>query len=299
RLPPLDGDADASSIDAKIGGSALNTAVHLASILGARSAVAFYACVGQDVFGKMLEAHIQSASIKSHVVACPALCTGSCLVLSGPPGRAFVTASGAAAELGIGELQPLVEAVREAKGPVHVHFGGIYSYSATLRRDLPEFIDFLRTQMPGYRLTVSVDIQGHEAGQVAGVNELLPHIDLFKGNAAEAEAVCGLKTPEALEKLSQGRRAVVITRGASGADFLDAQGQGLAPAHCVEVKDATGAGDAFAAALLASWVCGTPLAEAVAKGCAAGALNCGRLGGCESPVTVEEIDELMASEGRT
>ncbi|OLQ13586.1 Pseudouridine kinase [Symbiodinium microadriaticum] len=295
RIPSWDGDADAASIDVKIGGSALNTAVHLASLLQGRCPVSFYACVGNDAFGKMLESHLRSASVESHVAVSSSLCTGSCLVLSGDPGRAFITAAGAAAALGIAELQPLVEAVQRARGPVHVHFGGVYSYAPALRQRLVEFVESLRSLSTG-RLTTSIDVQGHEAEQIAGVRDLLQQIDLFKGNEKEAEATCGLSAHESLAMLSQGGRAAVITCGASGAVWVDSAGlQGKTEAYRVEVKDPTGAGDAFAAALLASWVCGEPMADAVAKGCAAGALNCERLGGCEKPLTAAEVEAFMAT----
>eukprot|EP00439_Symbiodinium_sp_Y106_P053895 s1362_g7.t1 len=294
RIPSWDGDADAASIDVKVGGSALNTAVHLASLLQERCPVSFYACVGKDALGKMLESHLRSASVESHVAVSSSLCTGSCLVLSGDPGRAFITAAGAAAALGIAELQPLVEAVQRARGPVRVHFGGVYSYAPALRQHLVEFVESLR-RLSADRMTTSIDVQGHEAEQVAGVCDLLQQIDLFKGNEKEAEAICGVSVPESLARLSEGGRAAVITRGAAGAVWVDNAGmQGKTQAHRIEVKDPTGAGDAFAAALLASWVCGEPMADAVAKGCAAGTLNCERLGGCEKPLTAAEVEAFMA-----
>ncbi|CAJ1361536.1 unnamed protein product [Effrenium voratum] len=86
--------------------------------------------------------------------------------------------------------------------------------------------------------------------------------------------------------------AVVVTHGAEGA-FWAAQGAFGAvppsPLPAATATDSTGAGDACSAALVASWASGEDLASAVAKGCAAGTLNCARSGGCDVPVTWAEI----------
>ena len=51
-------------------------------------------------------------------------------------------------------------------------------------------------------------------------------------------------------------RAVVVTEGRAGATWVDRDGTWTVPAPAVDVVDATGAGDAFDAGLLAAWLAG-------------------------------------------
>lgn len=81
------------------------------------------------------------------------------------------------------------------------------------------------------------------------------------------------KTPEELceiisHKVSQANfPAMVVTMGDKGAVFADYTGQcGACPARKVQVKDTTGAGDAFCAGVAAGMTYGKTLAEAVEIG---------------------------------
>jgi sugar/nucleoside kinase (ribokinase family) len=72
---------------------------------------------------------------------------------------------------------------------------------------------------------------------------------------------------------------VVVTRGASGACWVDRDGVRSVPAPSVDVVDSTGAGDAFNAGLLAAWLTGAGSQAALRAGCAAGAEAVSRRGG--------------------
>ena len=72
--------------------------------------------------------------------------------------------------------------------------------------------------------------------------------------------------------------AVVVTGGAAGAVWVDRRGTWSAAAPAVDVVDATGAGDAFDAGLLAAWLAGAGPQEALVAGCAAGAAAVSRRG---------------------
>lgn len=79
-------------------------------------------------------------------------------------------------------------------------------------------------------------------------------------------------------QLSATPRSLVVTLGAAGARFVDADGEGVIPSPVVDVVDTTGAGDAFAGALAAALVTGASLRDAVAAGVAAGASTVQHLG---------------------
>ena len=60
---------------------------------------------------------------------------------------------------------------------------------------------------------------------------------------------------------------MVVTMGAEGAVYASAQGEtGICPARKVQVKDTTGAGDAFCAGVAIGMTYGKTMAEAVQIG---------------------------------
>lgn len=84
----------------------------------------------------------------------------------------------------------------------------------------------------------------------------------------------------ALDEAASWCRCVVVKRGAAGATVADAAGrtdvtEGL---HAVEVRDLTGAGDAFAGGLIGALHQGATITEAAAAGNAAGSQTVGKLG---------------------
>jgi sugar/nucleoside kinase (ribokinase family) len=97
-------------------------------------------------------------------------------------------------------------------------------------------------------------------GWVAGVDLLLPNRD-------EASALTGLTEPAAAARaLAAHVREVVVTLGADGALWTDGRRLVRAPAAPAAAVDTTGAGDAFAAGLLAARVAGAAPEAALAAG---------------------------------
>jgi ribokinase len=76
---------------------------------------------------------------------------------------------------------------------------------------------------------------------------------------------------------------VVLTLGAEGALWADEAGEGHTPSPPVGVVDTTGAGDAFAGALVVALTEGKTLAQAVGWANAAGALATQRNGALAAP----------------
>jgi ribokinase len=132
---------------------------------------------------------------------------------------------------------------------------------------------------------------------------LLRCIDVLIVNQTELGAMAGRAVSDAesaavalrgLTKLGAG--ALVVTLGEAGALVAPSKDAPIfeVPAFPVEVVDTTGAGDAFVGALAASLARGEPLADAVRRGAAAGALACTRLGAEPSLPHGHEIDALLA-----
>ena len=91
-------------------------------------------------------------------------------------------------------------------------------------------------------------------------------------------------------------RSVVITLGAQGAVWADADGGGsvLAPVPA-EVVDTTGAGDAFVGALAVRLAQGASLAEAVELGVAAGTFAVTREGAQSSYAMAADLTTVGAA----
>jgi ribokinase len=92
--------------------------------------------------------------------------------------------------------------------------------------------------------------------------------DLLVLNEKEAQSACG-RTAGAAQQLAGAARSVLVTLGAQGVVGVLDGALVQAPAEPVSVVDATGAGDAFCAGLIAGLVRG--LAPDAALQCAAGA----------------------------
>jgi ribokinase len=110
-------------------------------------------------------------------------------------------------------------------------------------------------------------------------------------NRTEAEALA----PDVGALLSAGVDTVVVTLGADGAEVHRA-GRDVhrQPAFPVEVRDTTGAGDAFSATLAWAIADGRGLGEAVRLAAGAGALATRAVGARASLPTLEELEAFTA-----
>ena len=122
-------------------------------------------------------------------------------------------------------------------------------------------------------------------------DELLANVDVLTPN--ESELVGISRTVE--ELLEKGAGAVVVTRGARGAE-LHRRGHPVhtQPAFDVHAIDTTGAGDAFNGGLVAALSQGLDLEQALQRGCAAGALTTTGLGARAAQPALAEVVALCA-----
>jgi sugar/nucleoside kinase (ribokinase family) len=125
----------------------------------------------------------------------------------------------------------------------------------------------------------------------------LPEIDYFIPSLPEAQAITGLEEPHQVARalLDRGVGTVGLKMGAEGCLVLTGEGEELRlPAFEVEVIDATGAGDAFAAGFIAGVWQGWPLEKTARFANAVGALcvtGMGANGGVRSlPETLDFME---------
>lgn len=128
---------------------------------------------------------------------------------------------------------------------------------------------------------------------LAPLRAILPHITHLLVNAGEARALVEA-TGSALTDLPV--EAVIVTRGAEGAEWISAGREPLfTPAFPVPPVDTTGAGDCFAGSLAAALDRGEPPARALRYAAAAAALQVTRPGAAPAMPTRAEVEALLGA----
>jgi sugar/nucleoside kinase (ribokinase family) len=251
------------------GGSAANTAAWLAragveSVLVGR--------VGDDERGRAARDELRAAGVDAQLAADPELPTGACLVLVGPDGERTM-APDAGANDALRSIDLADELLASAD---HLHVAGY----ALLRPGSRAAARAAISRAVERGMTVSVD----PSSAALLSPEFLDHADgagLLLPNADEARMLSGESDPErAAKRLATRFGEVVVTLGAEGALWTDGRASVRAEAILVEAAvDSTGAGDAFAAGLLAARLEGAAPAEALAAGARLAAEAVSRPGG--------------------
>jgi ribokinase len=202
--------------------------------------------------------------VEVHAVRDPELPTGTCVVLVEPGGeRTMAPDPGANAALAPADLPAALFATRR-----HLHLTGYTLLRPGSRAAGLAALALARE----HGLTISVDPSSAGPLAAAGAAAFLPWIrgaDLLLPNAAEAAVLTGEDDAErAALALTGHAREVVVTLGDRGALWTDGERLEHAPAIPTEGADTTGAGDAFAAGMLAAWRAGGDARAALEAGCA-------------------------------
>ncbi len=147
-------------------------------------------------------------------------------------------------------------------------------------------------------ITISLDVAWDDAAiRLPGALALARAVDLLIPNAPEAAALTGLPVdrPEPLlQMLATSGPTVVLKRGRQGAIWSDGTRQLASTALAVDVVDATGAGDAFAAGFIDAWIDSASPAACLARATACGAFAVSHVGGARTVPTRAAILRLEA-----
>jgi ribokinase len=256
------------------GGKGANQAV-AAARLGAR--VTMLGRVGADTFGAELKARLAAEGVATRWVhETPGASTGIAAITVCNADNAIIVVSGANACLSAADLDAAESAFAETDvvlAQLEVPLATVeHGAELAARYGKP----FVLNPAPAARLPES----------------LLARCTLLTPNEYElgtAVAQPGRSWQELLTRLP-GR--VVVTKGGEGAYFTDTTGAlRHQPGFLVKPVDTTGAGDTFSGALGAFWNLG--LAEAVRRGCAAGALSATKRGAQDSMPTLAELTAFL------
>ncbi|SCL31072.1 Sugar or nucleoside kinase, ribokinase family [Micromonospora nigra] len=249
--PPAVGSDTPARIRFTGGGQAANTAAWLAA---QGVPVTLVGAVGADDAGRDRVAELTRAGVDCAVARLPGQSTGTVIVLATDRERTMITERGANLRLTDAHVDAAFAAAPEAG---HLHLSAYTLLDAASR---PAGLHALAVAR-GRGLTTSVDAASTAPLRRAGSAAFLTwvrDVDLLLVNADEATVLAGGLDPAAQGRaLTATARRVVVKRGAAGAVWVQRDGRVVdAPARRVAVVDVTGAGDAFAAGLLAAWLAG-------------------------------------------
>jgi len=255
------------------GGQAANTAAWLAH---AGCPATLIAAVGDDPAGRERTAELTAAGVDCAVRPHPGTRTGSVVVMTSAHERTMITDRGASLRL---DPADVTAAIRTAPDAAHVHLSGYPLLHAGSRPAGLAALVAARER----GLTTSVDAASAAPLRQLGAQTFLDFVretDLLLVNADEAAVLAGPGSPaEQGAVLAHTARNVVVKLGGDGALWFRRESvMRSATGTRVPMMDPTGAGDAFAAGLLAAWSAGAEPAAALAAGAVLGAAAVSKIG---------------------
>ncbi len=252
------------------GGAAANTAAWLAAL---DVPVTLVAVAGADAAATARIDELRAAGVSCAVRRVAGARTGSIVVLSGGGERTMLVDRGANAALTAADVTAALPGGR------HLHLSGYTLLDPGTRAAGLAALAAATAQ----GATTSVDAASaaplrHATGFLQWVRATAVLFANLDEAAALLDAPVGPAEPVAARLAGVVARAVVKL-GAQGSVWADGDGVVRAPAVPAEVVDPTGAGDAFAAGVLAAWLDGAGPVDALGAGARLGARAVSRLGG--------------------
>ena len=233
----------------ELGGAPANVATDLARV-GIRSAVV--GGIGRDRFGVALEKHLADDGVDTrHLIRLPNR-TGLTFVKRDPRGEpSFLFYRHETADVSV-RAEHITPAMGRARWGL---VGTSTLMSPGLRRATSRFVKLLRREKG--HLVVDLNVRAHmwrdKDEMKRRVSKLVRHATLIKASAADLKALSGSREKDGLLFLAKHAPGtpVVLTRGEKPAVAFFEGGKVEAPAVRTRCIDATGAGDAFIAGVLA------------------------------------------------
>ena len=254
------------------GGCAANVAVVL-SKLGVGSRVV--GKVGRDSFGDFVTSSLARFGIDVSFIG-RSDTTGTAKTVIVPVAgedRRYIHTVGANADLTGMDFGP-----GSMSGVDVVYLGGYLVLPGLNPKAVVEL--FEAAHRAGAQTLLDVVLPGGTQATMDDLHPILPSVDFFLPNDDEARHLTGEHDPERQAAVfnEAGAETVVITMGSAGVLVRTATDARRIVAPSVDVIDGSGAGDAFAAALIVGILEGWPLQRSLSFACEVGALACTALG---------------------
>lgn len=257
--------------------------------------------LGEDSFGQFIAQTMKNENINTDNIAFTKDHSTGMLIkskaLTGDPKVEYFRKNSAASKLGLADFD---EEYFNSAGHLHVT-----SISAALSKSCHEFSIHAMEFMKSKGKTISLDpnlrpsLWPDKETMVNTINDLATRCDWFLPGLGEGKILTGLNTPEEIADfyLARGVSLVVIKLGPEGAYYKSVDGEGYVDGFRVEqVVDTVGAGDGFAVGVISAMLEKLPVAEAVKRGNAIGALAVMSQGDMDGLPTREELMKFMKQE---
>ena len=240
-------------------GTSANAAAWAASC---GASVRLHARVGDDPAGRMIADALRDAGVDPALSIDPVLPTGAMLIVHEAGERSMVSDRGANAALATDDLPARIDA-RAVLVSGYLVLGATTTSTAVAALSRAD-ADVVAVDAASWPLLRSFGVERFREA-IAGCTLLIANED-------EAEALTGARGEAALSGLAaMGAGRAALKLGARGALLAwDGATHDHRP-EPIEAVDATGAGDAFDGALLASLACGSAPQDALRRACEAGA----------------------------
>ncbi len=269
------------------GGCAANFA-YACSKLGMK--VKLFGKLGNDIFANFVLDILKKSGVNLSGVRTSGK-TGVTISLVQKDERSFITYRGSNSELSLEDI-----CVEDIKADlVHLPSFFLLEKMQSHYLDLIESIDALKSFDTGW------DPGGWSREKVNTLKKILPEVDLFFPNLAEAKRILGIKgvlQEKEIEKLAGryielGVPLVVIKMGKGGCLATDGNDMIKAPAFRVDEVDTTGAGDVFCAGFVVYYLKGKSLERCLKFANAAAALSVTGYGWSSYP-TLKEVEHFLS-----
>ena len=247
------------------GGCANNTAIALARLGISAGAMGK---VGTDAFGNLILQGLTDNGVNAVGMRQEANTSTSFtfVAIASDGERTFYHYIGANGELGEADLN--WELIRTVK---ILHIAGALVMP---RFDGAPMANVLRTAK-ALGITTSLDTAYDATGKwMETLEPCLPYVDIFMPSIVEAQYLTGLSDYREIAQFLRGNYGidtVIIKMGENGSYATTPEAEHFAPAYTVDVVDATGAGDAYAAGFLAGTIMDWDLKATVELASATGA----------------------------
>lgn len=269
---PVERELLASGFSMTLGSSSAILA-HNMAMLGC--SVGFQGQVGRDAMGALAVDSLRQAGVNVDkvVVATDGSGTGVTVLLPHGRERHILTYLGAMATLTPDALDH--NALLSAR---HFHCS-----SPFLQQGLRPHLESLFRSLREAGLTISLDTNDDPEDRWAGIEELLPLIDILLPNEREACRMTGrAQITDAVDRLAAIVPLVAVKCGQHGAIVAQGAMRTDVPGISVSPVDTIGAGDSFNAGFLTAFLCGRDAVACAVAGNVCGALSTLRTGGTDA-----------------
>ena len=283
------GKRDVDQIRMSFGGDALNESVVL-SRMGKK--VQLISKIGADEAGRSIRKHLEKEKVSTkHVIVEQGLNTSVNIALvDADGGRKFLTdPHSSQRKLGLEDVLPMLDETAPIVSFASIFISPCFSIEKTEQL-------FSRIKAAGK--TLVSDVTRPKNGETFDdLKFLFPYMDIFVPNDEEIFLITGEKDPYKNVQMlvDAGVKTAVVKIGKDGCLIGTRDGILHVPAVAgVKCVDTTGAGDSFAAGLIAGLAEGRSIMDCARLGCAAASCSIEQVGATDGVRSLEQVMERYA-----